>query len=229
MGDKGEAEAVKVESEGRGEEQKRLFRSRENRIIGGVAGGIGEYLGIDPTVIRILWVLFALIGGTGIIAYIAALIIIPERPAGEKAPEVPRNVSSDTGLIIGIVLAGLGLWLLFRNLGLIPDPLLAFLAALRAAFWPIILILVGVLIIAAATRGQGRGLTISTEGKTLYRSRSNRMIAGVAGGIAEYFRVDPTLVRLAWAALFIINFFAALIAYIIMAIVVPEEPETKAT
>ncbi|MBE0447671.1 MAG: PspC domain-containing protein [Actinobacteria bacterium] len=75
----------------------------------------------------------------------------------------------------------------------------------------------------AATRG--RGLTFSTEGRTLYRSRGNRVIAGVAGGIAEYFRVDPTLVRLAWVALFIINFAAALIAYIVAAIVIPERPK----
>jgi len=58
---------------------KKLLRSKKNRMIAGVCGGIGEYLGIDPTVIRLLWVLFTLISlGAGIIAYIIAWIIIPE-------------------------------------------------------------------------------------------------------------------------------------------------------
>ena len=49
-----------------------------NRTICGVCGGIGEYLNIDPTVIRLLWVLFSLAGGAGLLAYIIAVFIIPE-------------------------------------------------------------------------------------------------------------------------------------------------------
>lgn len=59
---------------------KRLYRSRSDRIIGGVCGGLGEYLSIDPTVIRILYVLFALTGGSGIFIYLILLLIIPEEP-----------------------------------------------------------------------------------------------------------------------------------------------------
>ncbi len=60
---------------------KRLYRSRSDRMLGGVSGGLGEYLNVDPTVIRLLWVLFALLsGGVGILAYIVAWIIIPEEP-----------------------------------------------------------------------------------------------------------------------------------------------------
>ena len=57
---------------------KRLYRSKTNRVIGGVCGGMGEYFGIDPTIIRLIWVILALMGGAGIIAYIIAWIIIPE-------------------------------------------------------------------------------------------------------------------------------------------------------
>jgi phage shock protein C len=59
---------------------KRLYRSRTNRIIAGVCGGIAEYSNIDPTVVRLLWLLVSLIWGAGIVAYIIALIIIPEEP-----------------------------------------------------------------------------------------------------------------------------------------------------
>ncbi len=57
---------------------KRLIKSK-NKMLCGVCGGIGEYLNLDPTVIRILWVVLSICGlGTGIIAYIIAAIIIPE-------------------------------------------------------------------------------------------------------------------------------------------------------
>ena len=49
-----------------------------NRTICGVCAGIGDYINVDPTVIRILWVIFSLAGGAGILAYIIAAIIMPE-------------------------------------------------------------------------------------------------------------------------------------------------------
>ena len=58
---------------------KRLYKSDVNRTIAGVCGGIGEYFNIDPVVIRLLWVVFCCLGGSGIIAYIIAAIIIPSK------------------------------------------------------------------------------------------------------------------------------------------------------
>ena len=61
-------------------EQKKLYRSRSKRMICGVCGGVGEYLNIDPAVIRLLWVVLSFVGFAGVIAYIIAAIIIPEEP-----------------------------------------------------------------------------------------------------------------------------------------------------
>ncbi len=58
---------------------KRLYRSRKNRMLCGVCGGVAEYFNIDPTLIRLLFVLFGL-SGSGILAYIIAAIIIPDSP-----------------------------------------------------------------------------------------------------------------------------------------------------
>ena len=58
---------------------KRLYRLRNERMICGVCGGIADYFGIDPTLIRVLWVLVGCTG-TGIIAYLLASVIIPEEP-----------------------------------------------------------------------------------------------------------------------------------------------------
>ena len=60
--------------------QKRLYRSNTNKTIAGVCGGLAEYLNVDPTLIRLLWVFFVLAAGTGLLAYIIAAIIIPPDP-----------------------------------------------------------------------------------------------------------------------------------------------------
>lgn len=59
---------------------KRLYRSGKDKILGGVCGGIAEYLSIDPVIIRIIWVVATLVWGTGILLYIILWIIIPRNP-----------------------------------------------------------------------------------------------------------------------------------------------------
>ncbi|HHX13365.1 MAG TPA: PspC domain-containing protein [Clostridiales bacterium] len=60
---------------------KRLYRSDENKVLGGVCGGIGEYFAVDPVMIRLLWVILTMMGGAGILAYIIAVLVIPKSPA----------------------------------------------------------------------------------------------------------------------------------------------------
>ena len=61
---------------------KQLYRSRTNRKIAGVCGGLGEYMNLDPTIIRLIWVLLILCAGTGLLAYLIAALIIRENPNG---------------------------------------------------------------------------------------------------------------------------------------------------
>ena len=63
--------------------KKRLYRSNENKVVAGVCGGIAEYFDMDPTLIRLAWILFCALGGSGMLAYIIAAIIIPEKTAGD--------------------------------------------------------------------------------------------------------------------------------------------------
>ena len=66
---------------------KKLYRSRENAMLAGVCGGIGEFFEIDPTLVRLAWVVLGFCGGVGIWAYIIAALIILQRPQyieGEK-------------------------------------------------------------------------------------------------------------------------------------------------
>ena len=59
---------------------KKLHKSNTNKMLEGVCGGIAEYFGIDPTIVRLAWVVFCALGGSGILAYIIAAIIIPSAP-----------------------------------------------------------------------------------------------------------------------------------------------------
>ena len=60
---------------------KKLYKIEEGKMIDGVCAGVAEYLGVDPTVVRVIWTLFGLAGG-GVLAYIACMLIIPRKPSG---------------------------------------------------------------------------------------------------------------------------------------------------
>lgn len=59
---------------------KRLYKSNTDKKLDGVCAGIGEYFNIDPTLIRLAWIIFCVLGGSGILAYIIAAIVIPRQP-----------------------------------------------------------------------------------------------------------------------------------------------------
>ncbi len=62
--------------------QKRLYRSREEKMIGGVCGGIAEYFDVDPTLVRAVWVAITLLAGFGIVLYLILWVLVPLQPPG---------------------------------------------------------------------------------------------------------------------------------------------------
>jgi phage shock protein C len=60
--------------------KKKLFKSNTDKKLDGVCGGIAEYFDVDPTVIRLAWVIFACFAGSGLLAYIICAIIMPRKP-----------------------------------------------------------------------------------------------------------------------------------------------------
>lgn len=60
---------------------KRLYRSETNKVLGGVCGGIGEYFSLDPVIIRLAFVIFTLMGGSGILLYLILWIVVPPKSA----------------------------------------------------------------------------------------------------------------------------------------------------
>ena len=59
--------------------EKKLYRSPDNRMIGGVCGGLAEYLGVDPTVVRLIMALITFVGGMSLLVYLLMWLIIPEK------------------------------------------------------------------------------------------------------------------------------------------------------
>ena len=59
---------------------KRLYRSQTNKMLWGVCGGVAEYFGIDPTIIRLVWAVLIFVLGTGVLAYVIAAILMPQSP-----------------------------------------------------------------------------------------------------------------------------------------------------
>jgi phage shock protein PspC (stress-responsive transcriptional regulator) len=103
-------------------------------MIGGVSGGIGRYFGIDPTLVRIGFVALALLGGTGLIVYGAALILVPLDEDAPDTPSTPRDRALAIGIAVTVIIAGL----VFGSFGfmfggaLVP---LGFLMLLGLAVW----------------------------------------------------------------------------------------------
>lgn len=95
---------------------KRLYRSKTNRYIGGVCGGVAEYFNLDPTLVRVLWVLSAFLNGFGVIAYIASWIIIPENPNNSQETTKVESRSKNTSVIVGTILICFGLIFLFNQM-----------------------------------------------------------------------------------------------------------------
>ncbi len=201
---------------------KRLYRSRANHILGGVCGGLGDYFRLDPVLIRLIWLILILFGGIGLILYIIAWVIIPleeEAPAKRTPPE-PQGVGKGR-FWWGLVLVAMGAVLWGSQFRFIYWPIIPGVHLQSRDFVPIALVLVGIYILytfghAAAGKGW------------LYRSRDDRKLVGVCGGVAEYFKVDATLVRVLWVAGAFFFHGAAILVYLVLMVALPDKPDDSA-
>jgi phage shock protein C len=150
-------------------QEKKLYRSNTNRVIFGVCGGLGEYLKVDPILIRIIFILFTFGAGSGVFVYLILALLIPKDPSlsptenksesidvkkriHELADEL-RNLKRSRGgrgnsaprLFLGFILLIIGFSFLIQNLNLFPGFYFDF--SFLSYFWPVLLILLGLSIL----------------------------------------------------------------------------------
>ncbi len=124
----------------------RLTRSTTDKVVGGVAGGLGRYFGVDPVWFRLGFVVFTLAGGAGILAYLIAWIVIPEDTGDHTGPVEPAKPLGPQGSIIaGIVLVGVGLMLLLNQ----------FVPWFDRLMWPMAVVVGGLALIVIGLRRDG--------------------------------------------------------------------------
>ena len=153
---------------------KRLYRSRTDTMLAGVASGLADYLNADPALVRVAWAVLVIVtSGAALIAYIVAWVVIPEEPvamvAASEAPEpvtdpvtgeliapavssepVPATRRSDgnAGVVVGIGLVLIGLWFLLREY--LPD-------IDWSLIWPLVIVAIGaVILVTSMRRREGR-------------------------------------------------------------------------
>ncbi len=200
---------------------RKLYRSQVNRMIGGVCGGVAEYFNIDTNLVRILWVVLALFGGSGVILYIASLIIIPNN-SDQSVPETREGIIRDKSLFWGSLLIIIGAFLLFRQMGVFYT--FNFWHIPWQSVWAVILIVIGAVLLFNKTRDEKTDGDSKDSGKKLYRSRNQKMVSGVCGGLAEYFEIDVSVVRVLWVVGTLLSVGFGILVYIVMLIIFPEQP-----
>jgi phage shock protein C len=122
--------------------ERLLRRSSDDRLLAGVCGGLGRYLGVDPVLLRIAAVVLALANGLGLIAYVIAWIVIPEERSGQPAAGALPPRQEMGRLVLGGSLVVLGLVLLLDRLA--PD--------LQRLFWPLAVVAAGAAIMLVGLR-----------------------------------------------------------------------------
>ena len=229
--------------------QRRLYRNQTNKVFAGVCSGLGEYLNVDTIVVRLIWILLTLLGGAGIIAYIIACFIIPKKP-NEAGQTTPLQTHDFTAVrIFGFLFVGAGVAILLDNLDI-----LSFHRWWHMSWefvFPGLLILVGIYFLTKhekiSTPRQAQESLMTGEQpsqdqisntasssneqpklKVLRRSIHDKKLFGICGGAGEYFDVDPTIIRIAYAIFTMLSGGAGILIYLLMYLIIPEgQPQTR--
>lgn len=242
---------VKTNTQAQTTPKNTLYRHPTDKLVGGVCGGLADYLGLDATLVRILWVVMTLVtSGGGFLAYLALWLLLPVGTvqAGQQRPAaLELNERSLSRAAIVLMTLG-GLWLL-SNIGLLPWLWGAFWSVVRVFFWPALLIGAGYLLLRSTnqrdlqmdwsswrarwqTRMNGKmpskadvkdNLNQVKQRIPLKRSRRDRIFMGVCGGLGQRFGIDANLVRLIWAAFSIGSIGMGVLVYIAVGLLLPEE------
>ncbi|MFQ6614760.1 MAG: PspC domain-containing protein [Fidelibacterota bacterium] len=170
---------------------RKLTRSSEDRVLVGICAGFAEYFQVDPTLVRILWLLASFFGGFGLVAYGLALFLIPEKP-GTDFSYHPRDIIPGKESPWSYVFLFTIILFAFRSIPFFRGilhlfffgifRLLPFIVALGIIYWVI----------------SSRNPDFNWKLIDWHLSTKNRLFLGVCAGLGESLNLDPVIVRIIW-------------------------------
>jgi len=231
-----------VESNSKSRVSNMLYRHPQNKAVGGVCGGLADFLGWDPVLVRILWVVATVAsGGGGFLAYGALWLLLPVGTAskGQERPAAIELNERNLGMAAVMLISFGVLWLL-SNVGILPWLWSGVWSVVGTLFWPALLIGAGMLLLnrngdrdwsgafnnasnrvrtsfsnrQPSSGGRKSGLQSMRARFPLRRSQSNRMLMGVCGSMGAKLGIDANLVRLIWAAFSIGSLGTGVLLYV---------------
>ena len=177
---------------------KRLVRIRDDSVLAGVCGGFGQYFNLDSALLRLLWVFFTIFGGSGVLAYLVAVFIIPdESTAKDVTPRRLIDGINDKTILWSVLLVLVGIILFFQH----GD----FINSIWSHFWnsginvliALIIIGVGVYVLYQERQKISTMFGLGSD-VPLSLSKKDKQLAGICGGIAESIGMDSTIIRFFW-------------------------------
>ncbi len=202
---------------------KLLVRTRDDSVLAGVCGGFGKYFNLDSALVRLLWVFFTIFGGSGVLAYLVAVFIIPDESIAKDV--TPRRLTdgiNDKTILWGVLLVLVGIILFFQH----GD----FINLIWSYFWnsginvliALIIIFVGVYQIYQERQKISSMFGLGSE-MPLSLSENDKQLTGICGGIAELIGMDSTIIRFFWIYGTIMSAGIGLIIYFILTLVLPNK------
>ena len=198
---------------------QRITRSQSDRLLTGVCGGVADYFSIDPTVVRLIWIFFTLFGGSGLLAYIIATLLIPDSNSQERYFKLDSFKSNPLWGVL-FIFSGLILFLQYDHIFYL----------FWASFWgnfiniSIAFVLLGIGIYLLYNRqSQIKSNNKNVLGNPLHLSIEDKKLAGVCGGFGESLVIDPNIVRVLWVFGTFMSIGVGVLLYIILALILPEK------
>lgn len=198
---------------------QRITRSQSDRLLTGVCGGVADYFSIDPTMVRLIWIFFTLFGGSGLLAYIIATLLIPDSNSQERFFKLDSLKSNPLWGVL-FIFSGLILFLQYDHIFYL----------FWASFWgnfiniSIAFVLLGIGIYLLYNRqSQIKSNNKNVLGNPLHLSIDDKKLSGVCGGLGESLVIDPNIVRVLWVFGTFMSIGVGVLLYIILALILPEK------